>query len=66
MEKFVLYADDINIIVTTDIFDETIRIANTVLAEVGNWFGINHLTLNSKKAQFIIFHRKQQRLPVNF
>ena len=59
LAKFILYADDANIIVTGDDIED---VKNNVLQLVNKlvyWVGGNGLLLNLKKTKFMIFSRKR-------
>ncbi len=53
--KFILYADDANIIVTGKCIDEVISNINEVIIELLKWVDNNGLALNLKKTTNMIF-----------
>ena len=55
MAKFILYADETNLFVSTKNIEVLMRIANTVLAKVGNRLEVNQLKLNSRKLYLLLF-----------
>ena len=61
--KSLLYADDTSLYLSSQNIDELFNLGNQSLAQYKMWFDANKLTLNAGKTNFIIFHRKQRRLP---
>lgn len=61
--KFVLYADDTNVLLSTKALCE--NIINAELSNVSQWLNCNALTLNISKSNYIVFHRLH-RLGLSF
>ena len=57
--KFILYADDANIIVTGRSIDEAVSKINEVIAKLIKWVDSNGLALNLKKTIFMVFSRQR-------
>lgn len=57
-----MYADDTSLFSSSEDLDELYSKANSYLVKYKEWFDSNKLTLNAKKSQLIIFHRKQRKL----
>ena len=53
--KFILYADDANIIITADTIDEVFDLTNKLLSVLKKWVDSNGLVLNIKKTKYMIF-----------
>lgn len=62
--KFIMYADDTNVVLSNRNLNDGIDLLNRELILVSDWFVNNCLTLNASKSQFVIFHRKQRKIPV--
>ena len=64
IRKCVLYADDTSLY-TDGVGDleHLITRANDMLRDYGGWFNSNRLTLNVRKSNDVIFHRKQKKIP---
>ena len=60
--KFILYADDANIIITADTEAEVISIFESLSADILKWVNINGLFLNLKKTNYMIFTRKRHSI----
>ena len=58
--EFILYADDTTVFITGGSIIELEQRANAALAGINFWMIANRLTLNSKKTQSVLFHRKQR------
>jgi hypothetical protein len=58
--KFVMFADDTNLLLSDTNLDVLISTMNIELLKVTNWFKINKLSLNIKKTHFMIFHPRQK------
>ena len=56
--SFVLFVDDTTVYVQHDSVDDEIRILNSELAKVAEWFDSNKLTLNVNKTQMLMMSRK--------
>jgi hypothetical protein len=61
--KFILFADDTNIICTGDDPISVESKLNKELNIISNWFKLNKLSLNIKKTNFMIFKNKYSKLP---
>ena len=64
--KFIMYADDANIIITADTEAEVIEIFESLSTEIVKWVNINGLFLNLKKTNYMIFTRKKQSILENY
>ncbi len=56
--KFILYADDANIIVTGSNMHEVVEKINTLIHNLVNWVNSNGLVLNLKKTKYMIFAKQ--------
>ena len=59
LAKFILYADDANIIITGSSILEIEEIFNELSSALVNWVSQNELLLNIKKTNYMIFTRKR-------
>ena len=59
--KFIMYADDTNICVSSPQLEDSINCLNGELEKVSNWLAINSLTLNVSKCHCVIFRRRKQQ-----
>ena len=57
--KFILYADDANIIVTGQCIDEVVSKINEVITKLLKWVDSNGLALNLKKTTYMVFTRQR-------
>ena len=57
--KFILYADDANIIVTADTLENAYDKLEVLTKSLVSWVGLNGLCLNLKKTNYMIFTRKR-------
>ena len=64
--KFILYADDANIIITADTEAEVIEIFESLSTDIVKWVNINGLFLNLKKTNYMIFTRKRHSILENY
>ena len=65
MLKFILFADDTNLLYSHKHFDILIKNINQELNKLSEWFKANRLSLNVKKTNYIIFGKKiAQILPI--
>ena len=62
---FYLFADDTNLLYTNKNLKLLEEIVNVELSKVSNWLLANKLTLNVKKSNFVIFHRRQRSIDYN-
>ena len=53
--KFILYADDANIIITADTIGEVSVMVDELISALVNWVKSNGLALNLKKTKYMIF-----------
>ena len=56
--KFILYADDANIVVSGTSVEEILKAAENLTKMLTKWVGFNGLALNLKKTKYIIFSRQ--------
>ena len=63
--KYLLFADDTNLFFACDDLDVLYSTVRIDLALVFKWLLSNKLTLNNDKTHYILFHRKQKRVPVH-
>jgi len=56
---FLLFADDTNILYANASFKELLRVVNTELEKLSDWFKANRLSLNIKKTNYIMFGFKK-------
>ena len=59
---FLMFADDTNLFISSLSTESLSVIANTVLAKLAKWFGLNKLSLNVNKTNYILFHSYQKKL----
>ena len=57
LARFILYADDANILISGSTIDEVIAATNSVLNSLSLWVDTNRLLLNLKKTHYMIFTR---------
>ena len=57
--KFILYADDANILISGTTLEEIQFKANQLISRLVDWVGANGLSLNVKKTCYMIFTRKR-------
>ena len=60
--EFNLYADDSNLFYKSNTLLALQTNLNKELAEVYKWLCVSKLSLNIKKANFVIFHPRQQKI----
>ena len=63
--KFILFADDTNILYSTDDYSSLSISLNNELQKVSKWFNANKLTLNTDKSNYILFHTVKQKQKYN-
>ena len=61
--KFILFADDTNVLFSNADFNMLQDILNSELEKVSNWLMANKLTVNIKKTNYVIFKVRQKQLP---
>ena len=61
--KFILYADDANIIITANTIEEINTQLNELVQNLVKWVNCNGLALNLKKTHYMIFSRSTVDLP---
>ena len=59
--KYIFFADDANIIVTGNTYDEVSYKVNTLLQKIQNWVVDNGLKLNLSKTKYMIFTNKAKQ-----
>ena len=57
--KFVLFADDTNILCKHENYVSLCELVNIELSELSKWFSINKLSLNVKKTSYMLFGNRQ-------
>ena len=63
LARFILYADDANILITGVTTDEVIAKTNKVIQVLCDWVDCNRLLLNLKKTHYMIFSRSRRVIP---
>ena len=63
MAKFILYADDANIIITADSIEDAYSELLKLITNLTRWVHLNGLALNLKKTKYMIFSRSKITLP---
>jgi len=63
--KFILFADDTNLLLSNENIDELIKTANSEIQKISDWLKVNKLSLNIKKTHFMLFHYRQKYIPNN-
>ena len=58
--KFICFADDSNVIISADSFQELGRAVNNILAAIQIWVTQNGLKLNIGKTKYMIFSNKRK------
>ena len=61
--KFILYADDANIIITANTIEEIHEQVLNLIKSLSKWVNCNGLALNLIKTQYMIFSRQKVELP---
>ena len=61
--KFILYADDANIIITADCIEDAYSELLKLVTNLTRWVHLNGLALNLKKTKYMIFSRSKISLP---
>ena len=61
--KFILYADDANIIITANTIEEIHEHVLNLIKSLSKWVNCNGLALNLIKTQYMIFSRQKVELP---
>ena len=59
----IIYADDTSLYFSSPNIDDLFAKTNRSLVNFKLWFDTNKLTLNANKTQYVIFHRRQRRIP---
>ena len=57
--KFILFADDTNLLCCHSDLNELVRITNSVLDQLHVWFSVNRLSLNVTKTNYMFFWESQ-------
>ena len=60
LARFIFFADDANIIISADTYEELNITVNAILNIVQTWVGTNGLKLNSGKTKYMIFTNKRR------
>ena len=60
IEKFILYADDANIIVTANTIEEVYNQEVSLIDNLEDWVHCNGLTCNLKKTKYLIFSSRSK------
>src|SRR6218665_2375474 len=63
--KFILFADDTNVILSHRSITKLFEIMNYELLKVADWFNVNKLVLNSGKTNYILFHSVRKKASSN-
>ena len=67
--KFIIYADDTNLITTIELIvqqspNENISVVlNNELSHISDWLKCNKLSLNVSKTKYMVFHKPQKAIP---
>ena len=64
--RFIMYADDANIIITADSISEINNLLRELCIKLVHWVKCNGLALNLKKTNYMIFSRQKVELPEPF
>jgi exonuclease III len=62
--KLVMYADDINVLITDRDIGTLQNKINKVVMELESWFNKNNLIINTSKTGVMLFHNKQTNIPI--
>ena len=62
--KFILYADDANIIITANTIEDVYNQLLSLITNLVKWVNYNGLALNLKKTKYMIFSRSNVDLPL--
>ena len=57
--KFIIFADDTNLLISNIYLKTLISNVNNELSKVSKWLKVNKLSLNITKTNFITFHSRQ-------
>ena len=60
--KFIIYADDTNILLRSNSLTDLYQLMNTELSRVLSWVNANKLTINTDKTNYVIFHRRRRQV----
>jgi len=63
--KFILFADDTNLLLSNKNIQDLMRVANQEIQKISDWLKVNKLSLNIKKTHFVLFHFRQKYIPNN-
>ena len=56
-----MFADDSNLVLSHQNINILFKIFNEKLIKTGDWFKANKLSLNNRKAKYILFHEKSSK-----
>ena len=62
--QFIMFADDTNLFASHSNLDELLKIVNQEIETISNWLKINTLSQNVEKTHYIIFHNRQNKIPL--
>ena len=62
LADFLMFADDIDLFISSHSLESLSVIADTVLAKLAKWFRLNKWALNVNKTNYILFHSHQKKL----
>ena len=65
LAKFILFADDTNIICAGNNLKERQGMINGVLAKLAKWFAVNKLSLNLSKTNYMLFRNRPPDIGIN-
>ena len=60
--KFILFADDTNIIFSSKLNENIEKITNENLKNIIDWFNVNKLSINLTKTQYIVFSKSTNNI----
>lgn len=60
-DRLTLYADDLNVLVTSINANEAISEAHKIVSEIKMWTMKNELTINEQKTYYMFFHRHRKK-----
>ena len=63
--ELVLFADDTNLFLSADTWDNLFDTCNAELSSIHRWFILNKLTINRAKTHYVVFQNARRKLPEN-